>query len=296
MDLQFLWGALYMNQTTPSISNYAFASDGTNTNFNSNNGTISFSISNAAEMRMFNTGGLSLGYSNDPGALNMTVSGNVGIGSSTPSAKLTVQGTGITSTTQSLGVYNASSSLSLGALDDGSVIINGGAVYHDGTGQVTYVNSLETGNLSFPDDAGALTWINLNSATSTAGTVESYTAAIGNNPMLTVYGESDGSAGIKATSTMLGIGTTTPQYFVDIAAADVRQNMFRVGNTSTPSAFTINSSGYIGINSSTPGSSFSLNGTSGINPFSVTLPLALLCLPFCKTVMLESTRHLLAPS
>ena len=107
-------------------------------------------------------------------------------------------------------------------LDDGSAIINGGAVYHDGTGQVTYVNSLETGNLSFPDDAGNVGWANLNASSSVVGTVQSYTASIGDNPMLTVYGESDGSSGIKATSTMLGIGTTTPQYFVDIAAADAR--------------------------------------------------------------------------
>ena len=45
--------------------------------------------------------------------------------------------------------------------------------------------------------------------------------------------------------------------------------MFRVGNTSTPSAFTINSSGYIGINSTTPSASLALTGTSGINPFNI---------------------------
>ncbi|MGB3072726.1 MAG: hypothetical protein WBB68_00470, partial [Candidatus Moraniibacteriota bacterium] len=67
----------------------------------------------------------------------------------------------------------------------------------DANGTTTIAN-LNLGSTTFDENAGAVTWIDM-SVTSTAAvdTIESYTAAIDGNSMLTVYAESDGVGGIQ---------------------------------------------------------------------------------------------------
>ncbi|MDO8575099.1 MAG: tail fiber domain-containing protein, partial [bacterium] len=73
---------------------------------------------------------------------------------------------------------------------------------------LTTINTLETGALNFDTDAGAVSWVDLPISSTTAGTIESYTAQIASSPVLTVYGESNGPGLIR--NLRLGLGTTTP--------------------------------------------------------------------------------------
>lgn len=100
--------------------------------------------------------------------------GNIGINSSTPNAQLSIVGTGNTSTTWPFNINNVSSSLSLRIQDDGSMVVDSGAIYHDGTAKVTYVNSLETGNLNLPDDAGEVLLVDEVNSSSPANTSLGY--------------------------------------------------------------------------------------------------------------------------
>jgi hypothetical protein len=63
---------------------------------------------------------------------------------------------------------------------------------------VTTIANLNLGSTTFDENAGAVTWIDM-SVTSAAAvdTIESYTAAIDGNSMLTVYAESDGAGSIQ---------------------------------------------------------------------------------------------------
>ena len=65
-------------------------------------------------------------------ASNFVFSGsNVGIGTTSPSAKLTVKGSGTTSSTTALLVQNANASASLAVLDNGYVGINTGSAAYN---------------------------------------------------------------------------------------------------------------------------------------------------------------------
>lgn len=77
---------------------------------------------------------------------------------------------------------------------------------------ITYVNSLQSGAQSFPDDAGVTQWVDLNMTTAitSAGTVESYSAMLDGSAVMTVYGTADGSGGVTANSQAIGIMTSTP--------------------------------------------------------------------------------------
>ena len=84
----------------------------------------------------------------------------------------------------------------------------------DGT---TSISNLELGAQSFETNAGAVTWIDMPvTSAAAAGTVESYTAMIDGNGLLTVYAESDGANGIQDSG--VGIGTTTPTAYLHIKA------------------------------------------------------------------------------
>jgi hypothetical protein len=80
-------------------------------------------------------------------------------------------------------------------------------------GPLTLNNSLTTGPLTFEPDSGAVSWIDLPiTAASAPGAVESYTASLNTNPLLTIYGVADGTG--TTTSLAVAIGTTTPGFQV----------------------------------------------------------------------------------
>ena len=134
-------------------------------------------------------------------AFLITSMGKVGVGTTSPYAQLSVQGL-------IAGQYfNADATTSTSTLAGGLNVGSGNLVYDFTTG-ITSVNALETGNLNFDTDAGAVSWVDLPISSATLGTVESYAAQIAGTPVLTVYGLANGSGGVATTT--VAIGTSSP--------------------------------------------------------------------------------------
>jgi hypothetical protein len=74
---------------------------------------------------------------------------------------------------------------------------------------VTSIANLSLGAQRFATNAGSIMWTDLPvTSSATIGTVESYTAQLDGNPMITVYGESDGAGSIQ--NARVGVGLNTP--------------------------------------------------------------------------------------
>ncbi len=130
--------------------------------------------------------------------------GKVGVGTTSPYAKLSVAGE--TVSRNFTATSTTATSTIAGGLDVGS-----GALVYDYSSGITSINGLNlSGSLSFDTDAGIVSWSDLPvSSSAAANTVQSYSAQIDSNPILTVYAEANGSGGIQDSG--VGIGTSTPQ-------------------------------------------------------------------------------------
>ena len=87
--------------------------------------------------------------------------------------------------------------------------VGGTAEFAMSTSGVVSIANLELGSQSFATNAGQVTWIDMPvTSAASAGTAESYTAALDGNDMLTIYGESDGAGSIQNTRVELGSDTS----------------------------------------------------------------------------------------
>ena len=186
--------------------------------------------------------------------------GQVGIGTTSPSAKLTVWGTG-TTTAYLANFVNSASTTVLSMLENGTVTMGDGAFQYDGTTGVTSIDSIDIGSMNFDTDSGIITWIDMPVATTTAGIVQSYTAKLDGNPLLTVYGETDGLGGIRYGS--VGIGTTTPVAQLSLQAGTTTRPLVDIASTTGDSMFRMDKNGKIGIGTSSPYAALSLVDNNG---------------------------------
>jgi len=135
--------------------------------------------------------------------LTITSQGFIGIGSTSPSNALEVNGNGYFSGNFSIGTTTGTTTIA------SNLQVNYGSLAYDVPSGITNIDSLQTGALNFDTDAGAISWADLPlDSTPIQGTIESYSAQVGDTPILTVYGESNGSGGVQ--NTRIGIGTTSP--------------------------------------------------------------------------------------
>jgi hypothetical protein len=150
--------------------------------------------------------------------------GNVGIGTTSPYANLSV--TGLVAASN----YNADNPTATSTIA-GGLSVGGGQFNFDFTSGITSFNSVEIGSLNFDTDAGQVSWADLPvSSTTASGLIQSYSAMIANSPILTIYGESNASQAQPVKNTLaVGIGTTTPAHQLDIQAGSTTP--FATGKT-----------------------------------------------------------------
>ena len=134
--------------------------------------------------------------------------GNVGIGTTSPYAKLSVVGEVVAA--NFTATSTTATSTFAGGLD-----VNSGALQYDYGANKTSIENLNLGPVNFEPNAGVVSWIDISvTASSSAGTDMSYSAQIDSNKLLTVYGESNGAGGIQNTG--VNIGTSTTLYSTNI--------------------------------------------------------------------------------
>ncbi|KKS33127.1 MAG: hypothetical protein UU95_C0040G0006, partial [Parcubacteria group bacterium GW2011_GWC2_42_12] len=160
----------------------------------------------------------------------------LGIGTSTPYAKLSVVGPVVAE-------YFHATSTTATSTFAGGMNIGSGALVYDYSSAITSIGALETGNLNFETDAGAVSWVDLPLSAATAGTVESYTAYLAGTSTLTIYGTANGSGGL-ASGPFVGIGTTSP--YSKLAVVDettALRDVFTVSTSTSGLIFKVDSYG-----------------------------------------------------
>jgi YVTN family beta-propeller protein len=178
--------------------------------------------------------------------------GRVGIGTSTPAAELGVAGTVLADR------FIAASTTATSSIA-GNLSVGDGNIFYNASTTVTSISALELGNLAFDSDAGIISWINLPvTAVSATGTVQSYSAQIADQSILTVYGEANGQTGINNAA--VGVGTSTPTATF-MVQGNGTNNPFIVASSTGTSLLKVLASGNVGIGTTTPGRLLSVAGS-----------------------------------
>jgi hypothetical protein len=187
---------------------------------------------------------------------------SVGIASTSPYLTLGVGGA-VAAT-----YYNADATTSTSTFA-GGVNIGNGSISYDWNSGTTTIGYLEAGNMNFAADSGNISWIDLPvTAASASGVQNSYSASINGYPLLTLSALADGNGDIIATSTAIGIGTTTPAAMLDIYAGSFTTtssgyaksyNAVNISNIATSSTASVTKAG---LNIQSTGS---WSGTSASN-------------------------------
>lgn len=155
--------------------------------------------------------------------LRITSDGLVGIGSSSPYARLSVAGNVVADS------FFATSTSATSTFAGGFTINNGAFVYDYGA-NLTTIERLQLGAVGFETNAGSVSWVDLPvTSAASVGTVESYTAQIDGSNVLTVYGESDGVGGVQ--NLRVGVATTTPSAAFAVNGAGLLTGNLTAGGT-----------------------------------------------------------------
>jgi hypothetical protein len=112
--------------------------------------------------------------------------------------------------------------------------------------------------MSFDTDAGVVTWIDMPVTSAAIGTVQSYRANLDGEPVLSIYGVSDGGGNLNTRR--VGVGTTTPfgTFSVGTATSSFQGVNFVIGS-STRTDMIVYGDGRVGFGTSSPSRVYSVN-------------------------------------
>jgi len=187
--------------------------------------------------------------------MRLTTAGNLGLGTTSPYAKLSVVGEAVAQ------MFTATSTTATTTLA-GGLNVNSGMITHDFTSGITSILNMELGASSFDTDAGILSWVDMPvTSSATFGTKESYSAQIDGNPLLTVYSESNGAGSIRNPG--IGVGSTSPWATLSVTGSTLSSSTMPLAAFASSSGvvqFFIDSIGNVGIGTSSPYAKLSVVG------------------------------------
>ncbi len=82
---------------------------------------------------------------------------------------------------------------------------------------VVTADQTQFGALMFPEDAGVVSWTDMSVSSTLASTPVGYSAQLDGNPVMTIYGESDGTGGVQ--NFRVGINTTNPLSLLTVVSS-----------------------------------------------------------------------------
>ncbi|MBX4197983.1 hypothetical protein KW782_01470 [Candidatus Parcubacteria bacterium] len=167
--------------------------------------------------------------------MRINSSGNVGIGTTSPYAKLSVVG-------EIVGRNITATSTTATSTFAGGLDVSNGALRHDFSSGLTSIDNLALGATTFDSDGGILSWIDMPvTSSAVASTVQSYSAQIDGNPLLTVYAQSDGSGGIQNSG--IAIGTSSPTSKLTVWGG-LTGSIFNVVTSASTTALSVSATGF----------------------------------------------------
>ena len=165
--------------------------------------------------------------------------GNIGIGTTTPVAKLDILGTAGSADLFVISSSSGARMLTLSAA--GNMTLT--------NGDMTTNQSIQVGNASGNRKIGFGGWTNYIAGETSAG----------NNLQFGI----NGIERIRINSSGIGIGTSTPSASLDLYGLATTSDIFAISSPSNTRLFTVASNGNVGIGTSTPGAKLDVSGTYG---------------------------------
>jgi hypothetical protein len=231
-----------------------------------NNYPFGFITNNTEKMRLSVNGGLSLGTSyinTDAGAGNMIIQGTLGIGTTSPTTTLFVQGSGTTnpfavasSTGTQLLTVTTSGNVGIGTASPSQKLeVNGSIALTGSNGVLTGSGNDWTLNTSH-FEAGYGLWVRGSRSTGIDAT------GAGGDLQLMVGGSTSEKMRITTTGNV-GIGTSSPiaTLFVQGTSTAGTTNPFAVASSTGTQLLTVTTSGNVGIGSTTPAATLGVAGS-----------------------------------
>jgi hypothetical protein len=200
--------------------------------------------------------------------------GFVGIGETSPSAKLEIRGSGATSATTALRVENSAATALLTMLNDGTSAFNTSHLYVSSSGRVGVGTTTPRellhvggGNLSL-DSTRYIDFGNGNSRINDLGLVSGQ----GYSLRITTFGPIGTGTANSLTEKLrltgsgsLGLGTDSPSARFHISGGFTDGDLMRVQSPTGAEYFFISASGNVGIGTATPVHNLVVNGNTGVS-------------------------------
>ena len=200
--------------------------------------------------------------------------GFVGIGETSPSAKLEIRGSGATSATTALRVENSAATALLTMLNDGTSAFNTSHLYVSSSGRVGVGTTTPRellhvggGNLSL-DSTRYIDSGNGNSRINDLGLVSGQ----GYSLRITTFGPIGTGTANSLTEKLrltgsgsLGLGTDSPSARFHISGGFTDGNLMRVQSPTGAEYFFISASGNVGIGTATPVHNLVVDGNTGVS-------------------------------